>query len=168
MCEIAMCSTIQDDLKHDLEFWANDNHYIDWRGIGDLSQDLSQWLTKVKASIKDPEIGLKLITAFFELDGPIMERSDDDGIIGQVFEWEAADQFWQYAGSCCRKDAVMVSLLKLLPKDRYGTRRGLFERIYENLSDVDFRNLLGRVRALSQGKEKPEVWSSSLKMLQYS
>jgi len=159
--DVCMSSDILAQLNQQLSIWKENQTYITHQCIDAYALQLNGWLRKVEEWDGGARIGLVLLTDFMELDQHIMECSQDDGIVRDVFTGQATELFGRYAQSCVDRDFVVGCFQKLLICDHYGARTGLFSLIKE-LPVSDFNQLLNQTQEL---EAKDGQWSFALKTL---
>ncbi len=134
-----------------LDAFNNNDEFYDWRRLSALSRKLSSLLSDIKSSIADPMQGIELVAKFFELDEHIMENCDDDGMVGDVFGYEASDLFWYYAKQIEDKDFVFDLAAKLSDDDGYGVRFGLMKNTAQ-LPAETIRHFISRMIGMTNGR----------------
>jgi hypothetical protein len=136
-------------LKHSI-------HFIDWRDASGFGRELEILLQDLKAGVDDPLTGIELVAAFYEADNAIFEMCDDsDGIIGDIFCYDAKELFVKYATHCDNKEKIADIILKVNQKDNYGIRDTLIYCAGECLPEEIIRTMITTLQKWAD-KEKDE------------
>ncbi len=105
--------------------------FVDWNEGAAFAFELRELLSLLN-DVKNPDVGLELVSLFLEADQSIFERCDDsNGEIGGVYEYEAANLFVDFANRCTDKQKVIDYVIKLNQDDGYGVRQFTFDRANE-------------------------------------
>jgi len=134
--------------------------YIDWRAAPDFARELELILATLHEGVDDPRAGLELMGEFFSCDRAIFERSDDsDGLIGDVFRYDARNLFVTYAAGCTDKSFVCGLLLRLYEHDDYGVRTELLAKASDFLPQKEMRALASEFWERAKG-EPPDSYEA--------
>ncbi len=122
-----------------------------------FAQELYSLLQDLKAEVKDPRLGVELTAAFFETDEAVFETCDDsNGSIGDVYRFEAAALFEDYARNCNDKDWIVDLVLHLNRNDGFGVRDVLIDRAAKYLPESSIRALIARFHQMAEEEEDKE------------
>lgn len=117
--------------------------FVDWNESGSFANELCELLDYLEKGIREPCLGVELVSKFYETDEAIFNRCDDsNGDIGGVYRYSAANLFVCFASHCADKAKIAELVVKLNRKDEYGVRDCLFERASEYLSASDLRSMV--------------------------
>ncbi len=124
------------------------------------ARDLSILLQDIKKSVSDPQEGLSLVMAFFKSDAGVFEQCDDsNGMVGDVFRFDARDLFVEYAARCSDQKKTADAVLKLNQQDNYGVRNYLIDCSSEYLSESVIRGMIEKLQELAD--EEMNEYNSS-------
>ena len=130
--------------------------FIKWDESDEFARELSELLEDLRAGVKDPDTGLELISLFYKADGKILDQCDDsDGIVGDVFVFDAKELFIDYALACEDKEKVAGIILELNKEDSYGVRTALIDCASECLPETIIRFIIKEIQG-SAGCEEDE------------
>lgn len=120
--------------KGKLEALKESDEYFDWLHIKPFIFYLKNLLADLKVRIKDPLLGLDLVSKFYEFDGVILEMCEDieENVI-EIFKTEAKDLFIYYSLLCEDKEKVASIIVNLNKKDYLLTRQALIECVSQCL-----------------------------------
>ena len=121
-----------------------------------LAQKLETLLGDIRASVTDPETGLRLVAAFYDADEGALGNSDDsDGDIGDVYRITARDLFVEYAKRHPDPTWPAELAFELNQVDDYGVRDSLIHAAAEYLPKPDLRAMTDRLQAAVDDSESP-------------
>lgn len=113
-----------------------------------LAQKLETLLGDIRASVTDPETGLRLVAAFYDADEGALGNSDDsDGYIGDAYRTTAKDLFVSYAKKCPDPTWPAELAFELNEVDDYGVRDSLIHAAAEYLPAPELRAMTDRFQA---------------------
>ena len=113
-----------------------------------LAQKLETLLEDIRASVTEPETGLRLVAAFYDADEGALGNSDDsDGDIGDVYRITARDLFVEYAKRHPDPTWPAELAFELNQVDDYGVRDSLIHAAAEYLPKPDLRAMTDRLQA---------------------
>lgn len=118
------------------------DHFIEWRERDFFARELESVLEDLKAGAPDPRTGVELMIAFYESEQDIFDNCDDDGTVGNVFQYDARQLLAHFAADCADKDWLCDRLLYLYSEDNYGVRDTLFDNAIDFLPEVNARKLV--------------------------
>jgi hypothetical protein len=156
-------------LKDKLASLKRGRRFIDWNETAGFANDLEQLLSDIAASVQDPDVGVELVTRFFELDSSIFDRCDDsNGDIGDVFNYSACNLFVQFANRCADKQKIVDCVITLNQQDGYGVRDGLFDKANEYLPESVLRSMVDRLWNLLETEKndyQKSQWQSAIQSI---
>jgi hypothetical protein len=127
------------------------DHFISWKETDDFVLKLRDLLDDLQMGRPSPNQGLELIVAFFKTDDAILNRSDDsDGMIGQIYSYDARNLFIEYASSCDEKDWIEGLLYELILDDDFGVRESILEHAKEYLPKSNIQSLIKKFQERSE------------------
>jgi hypothetical protein len=116
--------------------------FVDWREVRALADELTELLADIKRTVADPQSGVELTAAFFQLEESVFVRVDDsNGEIGDVFRNEATDLLVHYALQHGDKAWLRHVTLGLLRANDYGACDGVMSVSKRYLGEVELRAL---------------------------
>ena len=119
--------------------------FVDWNEGAAFAFELRELLSLLN-DVKNPDVGLELVSLFLEADQSIFERCDDsNGEIGGVYGYEAANLFVDFANRCTDKQKVIDYVIKLNQDDGYGVRQFTFDRANEYLDESMLRVMVDKL-----------------------
>lgn len=119
--------------------------FIDWRAAPDFARELEMMLAALPQTVIDPKMGLELVAEFVACDRAVFQRCDDsDGIIGDVFRYDACKLFTHYASACTDKPFISDLVFRLYAHDDYGVREGLLDETVKFLPEEELHALAQR------------------------
>ena len=111
--------------KSKLQALRNSTGYISWSESYSFAQDLEYLLDDLQAGVDSPEMGIELISEFFETDSAIFEQCDDSsGSVGDVFQFRGTELFGEFAKNCSDKSMIIK---KLFIPSKSAQRARLFQ-----------------------------------------
>ncbi len=129
--------------KRTLNRLKNCSRYVGYREIDDFARKLRVMLMGLKAGMTESLSGLEHVVAFYECDGPIFEMCNGyEDQIALIFSIDARDVFREFATRIAEKNQIAATVLKLLPKDRYGVRRALMDCASDYLPEPVIRAMI--------------------------
>ncbi len=132
------------------------DRFIDWKESDAFSLKLRDLLEDLELGTPSPSQGLELITAFIKTDSAILNRCDDsNGMIGQVYSYDACKLLIEYAKSCEEKDRVESLIFDLMLEDDFGVRDAVLDRAIDYLPQPNIRSLITKFQPQS-GIEKDQ------------
>jgi len=135
-----------DRIRSQLDELANGGYYVGYNEAYGFAGQLEDVIEDIRMNITSPEEGIEALSAFFEMDQPILEQCDDsNGAVAEVFRWDAGEAFVQFAKGCKDKDSILERVLGLYLACDYGVRTVLIERASEFLSKNKLRHLVQRL-----------------------
>ena len=140
--------------------------FIGYGQLDSFAGQLEAMLDDLKSSAPDPCIGLELVAEFFGTDSSVLENSDDDGIIGDVYLGSAKDLFFAYANACPDKEKVVSLWVKTYSEDEYGARNSLMEKITDSFDMpviVLLQNKLKALVVLETNEKKKRAYENVLR-----
>jgi len=157
-------------LKAKIAGLKRSQRFIGLRESSAFADELAGLLGDIQSATQDPKAGLELMSSFYECIDPIFERCDDsDGIIGDVFRFDAGDAFVQYAVLCEDKKWLAEKLTHLYSQDEYGVKDALLEAASAYLPAGDLRQLCDHFWKCSEkekeGSHAVRHWLSGLELL---
>lgn len=139
--------------------------FIKWGEGAAFADELAGMLEDLKAGVRDPLTGVKLLAKFYEADGKTLGRCDDSsGYIGDLFRESAKDIFIEYASRCTDKKMVADIVLKLNLKDNYGVRDALIHSAGKYLTEQIMREMVNSLHEMIEERGK-ELDSSNYYLL---
>jgi len=100
--------------------------FIDWRRIHGFADQLESLLQEIEKEIQDPITGVDLTLGFIKCDQAVFGRCDDsNGIIGDIFRYDARNLFVKYAVKFPDKEILSDKIYKIMAVDDYGIRDSL-------------------------------------------
>ena len=145
------------------------NHFISWRESAEYAYQLKMLLADLKSGVEDACAGVLLVAALFQADCDILEQCDDsDGIVGNVFQYDAKELFSFYASSCEEKAWLGEMIFDLCQKDEYGVRAILVDCAGQYLPESEIRDLIDKFQAAagSEAEEyKKKYWMLCIQSL---
>ncbi len=157
-----------ESLHQQFEEMCDPDDFIDWSRLMEFSVDFSLWLESVKTNIEDGHTGFELMVWLFERDQDVLEKCDDDGLIGDRFNDEAVQLLQYYGARCDDKDWLCEQLLQLYEQDQYGVRGNIFDGAAKYLPPAKVRHLIEQleIRRLREPKDyEKSRWTSAIKSL---
>lgn len=153
-----MVSTQEENIrafKKKLSSLKRSTKFIDWRQSSDLADSLSQLLDELQACAPDPCLGVELVTAFYETDDSVFERSDDsNGSIGEVYVYDAKELFVLYASSCEDNEKIASLILRLCQKDDYSVRTSLMDSVGLFLEEPVIRDMVEKLQLIAAEQQE--------------
>jgi hypothetical protein len=144
-------------------------HFISYRESAGFARELEEALQDLRSGVEDPRIGIELMVAFYEMDEAIGDNCDDsNGVVAQVFRYDAKELFTKYASRCEDKDWLVEQLLRLLEKNEYGLRDSLDDNVAEYLPEPNLRTMISRCQKLAENESddyKKRRWNSCIRSL---
>ncbi len=107
--------------------------FIDWRHSREFERILTGILYEIKSLKPSPETGLLLVADFIRTDAHIIEICEDDST-GDIYTFNAAELFVEFAKQCKQKDFVINLLQDLLKDDEFGVRESILKKTEKLLS----------------------------------
>jgi len=118
--------------------------FVPYRASGAFAEELRSLIAHLDDHV-DPRTGVELMAAFYWADAAVFELCDDsDGMVGDVFRFDARDRFVHYAVQCDDKNWLAGLVFDLLESDDYGVRDSVLDDAARYLPELTLRSLADR------------------------
>ena len=132
-------------IKGDISIIKRSRLFYNWRSRGELYYQLENILENIRINIRDPELAVKLLIKFFDLDSVCCNNCDDsDGGLGYAFNRQAIEVFTQFAPDYPDKEKLTQIIYELIEHNDYGCHDGVLEYISQLLPTENIRSLLNK------------------------
>ncbi len=120
--------------------------FVPYHAASGYAADLRALLADLEAGVPDPRTGVELVAAFYRADADAFESCDDsDGLVGDVFRFDARDVFTRYARGCEDKDWLVEVIADLVAADDYGVRSAVLDTASQYLPEPALRAFADRL-----------------------
>jgi hypothetical protein len=157
LTSVAKSTGILSDFRQALRALRRRTRFIPVSETGKYARDLQDILSTLVLADPPPEEGLRAVTEFFLADKDIYEACDDsNGIVGDVFNFDATNLFVAYASRIEDKPPIADLVLTLDRESDYGVRDRLLDRAAEFLPTEVLREMVDRLWKEGKSCAKPD------------
>ena len=137
-------------LKSRLSALKRSRRFVRWGESAALARELRELLQQIEAAVGDAQAGCTLVADFYSSDRSVFGRCDDSsGHVGDVYRYDACEQFVSYAKLCADKSWLAKLILKTSLKDDYGVRDALVKSAADFLPEAQLRWLIDQYQQLA-------------------
>jgi len=143
--------------------------FYDWRDVRQLAGELTDALLEIRKAAPAPRHGVELVVDFLEIGPTTIEMCDDsDGVIGDVFRFDAMEAFVDFARPCDDDEWLIDLTVRLMGDDEYSLNERLIDRASEYLPETHLRCLVDRCLDLAESETneyQQRVWNRCVESL---